>query len=294
MALPQIDTGYKPEFALGALYQGQNAANANMSAEEELIKQFLANQREQQMQPLDVNIRQTESDRATVGRSPEMLDAYQRGYIGQNNSQDAAGKTAMALQPFVQAAQIAENKSKFNEQDLQNQIYQLDQQLGTEANPLNRMAMMKERERITRALKESPTFMGKRELRETGTDSNEYIAELNRLRDLEKARLAASAKGVNPPKTAEEALARQLTARYSAGEIDYATYMAELANIFNSKNAAKTQPGTTLDTQQLPPGTPLKEKPPQEKYTPGGVQQQSNKPTLEQAIAAELERRRNK
>ena len=87
-----IETGYKPEFGLGAVYQGFNAANADNSAELEIIKQFLANQREQQMQPLDVNIKQTESDRATVGRSPEMLDAYQRGYIGQNNSQDAAGQ----------------------------------------------------------------------------------------------------------------------------------------------------------------------------------------------------------
>jgi len=90
-----IETGYKPEGALGGVFAGFNAANAEQGAELELIKQFLANQREQSMQPLDVNIRQTESDRATVGRSPEMLDAYQRGYIGQNNSQDAAGRVAM-------------------------------------------------------------------------------------------------------------------------------------------------------------------------------------------------------
>ena len=50
-----IETGYKPEFGLGAVYQGFNAANADMSAQEELIKQFLANQREQQMQPLDID-----------------------------------------------------------------------------------------------------------------------------------------------------------------------------------------------------------------------------------------------
>jgi len=54
MAFAQIDTGYKPEFSLGALYQGFNAGNADQMAQEELIKQFLANQREQQMQPTDV------------------------------------------------------------------------------------------------------------------------------------------------------------------------------------------------------------------------------------------------
>jgi hypothetical protein len=55
MALPTIDTGYKPEFGLGAVYQGFNAANAEQGAELELIKQFLANQREQQMQPFCKN-----------------------------------------------------------------------------------------------------------------------------------------------------------------------------------------------------------------------------------------------
>lgn len=95
MALPMIETGYKPEFGLGAVYQGFNAAHADMSAEEELVKQFLANQREQQMQPLDINVRKTDSARADVQRTPAMLDALARGYIGQMNSQDAAGRKAM-------------------------------------------------------------------------------------------------------------------------------------------------------------------------------------------------------
>lgn len=95
MALPTIDTGYKPEFGLGAVYQGFNAANAEQGAELELIKQFLANQREQSMQPMDVNIKQTESDYATMKRAADYMDAAKRGYIGQMNSQDAAGRKAM-------------------------------------------------------------------------------------------------------------------------------------------------------------------------------------------------------
>ena len=62
MALPTIDTGYKPEFGLGAVYQGFNAANAEQGAELELIKQFLANQREQSMQPLDITKAQLTND----------------------------------------------------------------------------------------------------------------------------------------------------------------------------------------------------------------------------------------
>lgn len=122
MALPMIETGYKPEFGLGAVYQGFNAANADNSAELEIIKQFLANQREQQMQPLDVNIKQTESNRATIARSPEMLDAYQRGYIGQNNSQDAAGKKALATLNGDIALTNATNKNKLTHEELLNRL----------------------------------------------------------------------------------------------------------------------------------------------------------------------------
>lgn len=95
--LPMIETGYKPEFGLGALYQGFNAANADMSAQEELMKQFLANQREQSMQPLDINIRGMESDRATQARSPEMLQAYKDLYLAQRDQTKASGDKAREL-----------------------------------------------------------------------------------------------------------------------------------------------------------------------------------------------------
>ena len=122
-----IETGYKPEFGLGAVYQGFNAANADMSAQEELIKQFLANQREQQMQPMDVNIKRTESDRATAGRSPEMLDAYQRGYIGQMNSQDASGRKAMeTAQGEIDLANAA-NRNKLTTEQLLKRLNDLKQ-----------------------------------------------------------------------------------------------------------------------------------------------------------------------
>ena len=95
MAINNIETGYKPEFALGAMYAGENAATNRMGNQLDIIKQFLANQREQSMQPMDVNIKQTESDYATMKRAADYMDAAKRGYIGQMNSQDAAGRKAM-------------------------------------------------------------------------------------------------------------------------------------------------------------------------------------------------------
>ena len=45
--MQNITTGYQPEFGLGALYQGINAANTESANEEELRKLFLANQQSQ-------------------------------------------------------------------------------------------------------------------------------------------------------------------------------------------------------------------------------------------------------
>ena len=75
MTIPTIDTGYKPEFGLGALYQGFNAANSDQASELELIKQFLANQREQQMQPIDVSQAQQNLTAGQYKTTPE----YQTG-----------------------------------------------------------------------------------------------------------------------------------------------------------------------------------------------------------------------
>jgi len=95
MAFPQIETGYKPEFGLGALYQGFNAGNADMSAQEEILKQFLANQREQQMQPLDVGVRQWESAAAQDKlNDPLFRSMVLKGQIGRDQVDVARGQIA--------------------------------------------------------------------------------------------------------------------------------------------------------------------------------------------------------
>lgn len=71
-----IDTGYKPEFGLGAIYQGENAAYANMNNQLDLIKTMLANQRETQMQPLDLQVRGLDAAQAQQQNTPEMLSKF--------------------------------------------------------------------------------------------------------------------------------------------------------------------------------------------------------------------------
>jgi len=91
-----ISTGYIPEFALGALYQGMNASNANAQSQEDVLRAFLANQREQNTQPLDQIIKTWDATKAQGQlNDPEYLPALLEGYKGQMNSQIAAGRKAM-------------------------------------------------------------------------------------------------------------------------------------------------------------------------------------------------------
>ena len=114
--MQQIQTGYVPDGALGAMYAGWNAANAADENAQNLAKLFLANQREQQMLPLDVQLKQLdvapkqyEAQLANAKmKDPDYINSVLTGYKGQMNSQDAAGKLAQALLPFKQAAEQAQ------------------------------------------------------------------------------------------------------------------------------------------------------------------------------------------
>ena len=95
MAFQEISTGYKPEFTLGGLYQGYNAANAEEIDKQEMIKAYLANQREQQMQPLDVNVRQWDSAQATDKlNDPLFRQMLLKGQIGRDQADVARGQIA--------------------------------------------------------------------------------------------------------------------------------------------------------------------------------------------------------
>jgi hypothetical protein len=99
MAFQEISTGYKPEFTLGGLYHGFNAANAEDLNKEELIKQFLANQHAQVQNPLD---EQTSAQNLLINqhKADPRYGAAQIGIQeGQRDTQTAAGKLKQALLP---------------------------------------------------------------------------------------------------------------------------------------------------------------------------------------------------
>ncbi len=110
-----ITTGYTPEFALGALYQGMNASNANAQSQEDLLKAYLANQREQYSQPLDQIIKTWEANHAQDKLND--FDYRQKaleGYKGQMNSQIAAGKKAMStIDSDIDATNIENNLKQY-------------------------------------------------------------------------------------------------------------------------------------------------------------------------------------
>lgn len=199
MAIPTIDTGYKPEFGLGALYQGYNAANADQSAELELIKQFLANQREQQMQPIDVAQAQQTLDSGKYKTTPEYQTGMRDTISGQGMSNLAAGQTAAGLQPFKQKAEQAQLENELGKQQNLSRIQEIDNALNdvnATFQPGVREQLQNARTNLINRFKETPEFAQKRELKETGTDSAEYIAELR----AEMARRAAAEKAAAAPK----------------------------------------------------------------------------------------------
>ena len=96
MALPMIETGYKPEGALGGVFAGFNAANAEQGAELELIKQYLANQREVSSQPIDIEQLKQNLAAGAYKTTPEYQIGMRDTISGQGMSNLAAGRQKAA------------------------------------------------------------------------------------------------------------------------------------------------------------------------------------------------------
>ncbi len=114
MAFNPIETDYRPNFGLGAYYQGINAANAKQLTEEDILKAFLANQKEQNEQPLDLMIKQWQAAHAQDQMNdPEYRKSMLDGYMGQMKTQIANGKKATETIDSEIPAINQENKNKF-------------------------------------------------------------------------------------------------------------------------------------------------------------------------------------
>lgn len=190
--MQNIQTSYTPEFGLGAFFAGENAANTEAANQEELIKQFLDNQRERSMQPLDVEKAQLGLDparydaqlaRAKMGDA-NYIPAQLAGQIGQMQSQEAAGKTAAGLQPFKQKAEQGALENQDTLQGFQWTINDLNKKISqggdvdeagnvVPATP-NQMAFFKQKkDELTKMLAETPEYLQKDMLKD-----QQYAAQL--------------------------------------------------------------------------------------------------------------------
>lgn len=91
--------------------------------------QGLQNDRYGQMTPLETTVKQLEAERAKAAMTPEMIDAYKGGYMGQMNSQIAAGKKALGT--VDNDIKLANKKSIKDMEDLdfENLINSFDSEL---------------------------------------------------------------------------------------------------------------------------------------------------------------------
>ena len=182
MGYQAIETGYKPEFGLGALYQGFNAANADQLSEEEILKQFLANQRAQQEIPLDMQNKELTNqglgfdmagkrlaaEQADLQRTPTMLqsfvDSKQAGY----DETIRKNKVGKMLQPFIEQQLPLEQGAKTAQLDIAKQIADIDKVLAGGADPYGNVAAPnqlplweKERAALVARLGNTPELAGK-------------------------------------------------------------------------------------------------------------------------------------
>lgn len=285
MALPMIETGYKPEGALGGVFAGFNAANAEQGAELELIKQYLANQKAQQMDPIDIAQAQQTLDAGKYKVGQEYQQGMTDTIRGQGMSNLAAGQTAAGLQPFRQKTEQLDLERQQGDLRNQSQIQMIDDALNdneAKFQPGVREMLQQRRLGLVERFKNTPKFAGQRELVETKTDSNEFIAELKRDLEATKASLKASQER---PMTMSQ-MEAQMRARFAQNPEDAeAKQFLDVLEKYR-QNIAPAQGGVTIDprskkltTNQGNLSTP----------STGGNAGGDN---LQAAILAEIERRK--
>lgn len=97
MAMQMMDTSYKPDGLLGALFSGMNSASAEEDQKQNLIREFLANQRESQAQPFDQMGKQYEGMLAQAKTNDHNYIPWAlKGQMGQMMTHDAAGRGKQA------------------------------------------------------------------------------------------------------------------------------------------------------------------------------------------------------
>ena len=278
MALEQISTGYKPEFALGALYQGFNAGNADNSAQLANLMKEWELQKSQAEDPYKVlsSMYQGQLDNAKM-QDPNYIPWQLAGQVGQMQTQESSGRTAQALQPFREAAEKAQFQQTAAQAPLFTNMYQgISQQHDKSLDPNAREAAGQGAYMLADTMSRvDPKNMFQE--RQLGT-------KLEGAEDLLGMRLAAQRhqaglkqKAVAGDKNAQQALVTLYRQKLDAGEMSPQEYALEMASIFNRVTAPKTPPGQQLSQEAS--GGAFEAKPVTPDYTPrsGGQAPQATK-----------------
>ena len=256
--MQNIETGYKPEFGLGAWFAGQNAANTEAANEEELIKSFLANQRERQMQPIDVEKAQLGLDPARYesmlaqakSRDPNYIQEQLRGQIGQMQTQAAAGEKAQALLPM----QIKSDKAELANKELETNLL-------TKFRKLQQAGDLAGADSLMKQLMQTPKYAqdvglegvkSANDLALAGANNSAAMARLDKELDnrLETAKIKPHQ---GNPTFASEIIAN-IKARREAGIINDAQMTQELADAYAASTRYDPNAGMMLgqDTEGEP------------------------------------------
>ena len=206
MAIPMIETGYKPEFGLGAVYQGFNAANADQSAMLDQIRDYLAANKSFNEQPYDLAAKQYEGALADAKRTDADYIPWQlKGQIGQMKTQDASGERAQLLQPFLVKSEQAKLQNEQTQNELEGQMQNLLQTSQDQSVPeAQRIAALERHMVLADQLKNTPKFLGQKELLDDKLQMQLAIAELNRQKQEAGKRSASETAWVNYQKSSPE------------------------------------------------------------------------------------------
>jgi len=246
MAFQEISTGYKPEFTLGGLYQGYNAANAEEIDKQEMIKAFLANQHAQVQNPLDESTTFQNLLANHYKTSPDYQTGMTDTIAGQGMSNMAAGTTAKNLQQFKERAQQAELESQAAQQGLFANMYkgigkQHDQSLPEPQREAGGQGAYFLADTMSRV---DPKIMAQERMLGSKLDSAEGMNDAKIQAKFEEAALRARAVASKLP-TMEQEMVRNILARQAAGIISPAEATGEINAWLNRKYDKPLQQGVT-------------------------------------------------
>jgi hypothetical protein len=159
--MQMMDTGYKQDGLLGALYGGYNNANVETANELEMVRNFLANQREQQAQPVDQMIKELQGQQAKVQNTPEMLRSFVDAAKGRQQSDTARGAFDTFILPTKQKAEKERGIQQFNDASQANQITEIENKIAEGGNPIQMAQYRQLRDVMTKLAADNPKHRNK-------------------------------------------------------------------------------------------------------------------------------------